>query len=131
MYTPFEKPKSIFRVGYGDHRIADPVVRTGPEERMNIPEEEELEEGMITAVKSLRKVQIEKFDSTKLNWDRWRRQFELQMTAHSVPQTFWVRLLGSYLDERSYFVYESWTAQVTGNQRITWPKLAELMGSQY
>ncbi len=90
VYATFEKPKSVFRAGYGDHRIADPVPRTGPEERKNIPEEEALDEGMISAVKSLRKVQIEKFDSTKLNWDRWWRQFELQMTAHSVPQMFWV-----------------------------------------
>ncbi len=120
VYTPFEKPKSVFRAGYGDHRIADPVIRTGPEERTNIPEQEELEEGMISVVKSLRKVQIEKFDSTKLNWDHWRKQFELQMTVHSVPQTFWAQLLGSYLDERSYFVYDSWMTKVTGNQRITW-----------
>ncbi len=131
MYTTFEKPKSVFGAGYGDHRIADPMVRTGPEERTNIPEEEELDEDMIKAVKSLRKVQIAQFDSKKLNWDRWRRQFELQMHANSVPQTHWVQLLGNYLDERSYFVYENWTAQVTGNQRITWRKLAELMGGQY
>ncbi len=82
VYTPFQKPKSVFRAGYGDHRIADPMIRTGPEEHTNIPEQEELEEGMISAVKSLRKVQIEKFDSKKLNWDHWRKHFELQMNAH-------------------------------------------------
>ncbi len=71
------------------------------------------------------------FDSTKLNWDHWKRQFELQMYANSVPQTYWVQLLGNYLDDRSYFVYENWTAQVTGNQRITLRKLAELMEWQY
>ncbi len=53
------------------------------------------------------------------------------MHANSVPQTYWVWLLGNYLDDQSYFVYESWTAQVTGNQRITWRKLAELMEGQY
>ncbi len=113
VYTPFQKPKSTIRAGYGDHRIADPVTRTVPEERTNIPEQQELEEGMITAIKSLCKVQIEKFNAKKLNWDHWRKQFELQMNAHSVPQTYWVQLLGSYLDERSYFVYESWTTKVT------------------
>ncbi len=69
VYNTFEKQKSVFRAGYGDHRIADPVVRTGPEEHTNIPEEEELDEGMITAIKSLRKVQIVPFDCKKLNWD--------------------------------------------------------------
>ncbi len=53
VYNTFEKLKSVFRAGYGDHRIADPVVRTGPEECTNIPEKEELDEGMITAIKSL------------------------------------------------------------------------------
>ncbi len=53
VYTTFEKPKSVFRAGYGDHRIANPVVRTGPEEHMQIPDEEEFDEGMIMAIKSL------------------------------------------------------------------------------
>ncbi len=86
---------------------------------------------MITAAKALRKVQIEKFDSKKLNWDRWRKHFELQMHANSVLPAYWVQLLGNYLDDRSYFVYDIWTAQVTGNQKITWRDLAVLMEGQY
>ncbi len=118
-------------MSYGDYRIADPIIQTGPEEHTNIAEQEETEEGMITMAKALRKVQIEKFNSKKLNWDHWRKQFQLQMHANSVLQSYWVQLLDNYLDDRLYFVCESWTVQVTGNQRITWRKLAELMEEQY
>ncbi len=53
------------------------------------------------------------------------------MNANSVLQTYWVRLLGNNLDDRTYFVYKNWTAQVTGNQKITWCKMAELLEGQY
>ncbi len=98
---------------------------------MSLPEQDTTDLGMIEAAKALRKVQIEKFDSTKLNWTRWRKAFELQMQANSVPLGYWVQLLGHYLDARSYFVYDHWTVQVTGNQQITWHDLASLMQSQY
>ncbi len=71
VYTPFQKQKPTLRASYGDHRIADPMIRTGPEEHTNIAKQGETEEGMITMAKALRKVQIERFDSKKLNWDRW------------------------------------------------------------
>ncbi len=44
--------------GYGDHRIADPMARTGLEERTNLPKQEATDFGMIEALKTLRKVMI-------------------------------------------------------------------------
>ncbi len=90
VYSSFQKPEPMVRVSYGDHRIADPMTRSGPEQCMNLSEQEVTEEGMILAAKSLCKVQIEKFDSKKLNRDRWRKQFELQMNVNSVSQDYWV-----------------------------------------
>ncbi len=131
VYTPFQKQRPTPHASYGDHRIADPMIQMGPEECTNLAEQEVTEEGMITAAKALHKVQIKKFDPKKLNWDRWRKHFELQMHANSVPPAYWVRLLGNYLDDQSYFVYDIWMVQVTRNQKITWRDLAGLMEGQY
>ncbi len=98
---------------------------------MNLPEQEATDLGMVEAAKALRKVVIEKFDSTKQNWMRWKKMFELQKRANIVPEGYWVQLVGHYLDDQSYFVYDHWTAQITGNQQITWNDLASLMESQY
>ncbi len=68
VYSSFQKAKAAARVSYGDHRIANPTTRSGLEERTNLPEKELTEEGFISVAKSLRKVQIEKFDSKSLQW---------------------------------------------------------------
>ncbi len=131
VYGSFQQEKPLQCSGYGDHRIADPMARTGPEECMNLPKQEATDIGMVEAAKALHKVVIKKFDSTKQNWTHWKKMFELQMQGNAVPKSYWVQLVGHYLDDRSYFVYDHWTAQVTGNQQITWNDLTTMMESQY
>ncbi len=90
--------------------------RIGPEEWTNLPQQLVLDPDMQEMANALRKVQIEKFDLTKLQWSWWRQMFELQMMANAIPKCYWVKLAGMHLDDRSYFVYDHWMAQITGNQ---------------
>ncbi len=101
----------------------------GPEEQTNLPKQSILDSELVQAAKALCKVQIEKFNLTKLQWSRWKQMFELQMLANTIPKSYWVKLVGHYLDDRSYFVYDYWPAQVTGDQQIMWEKLASMMES--
>ncbi len=87
VYGSFQQEKLAQCSGYRDHRIADPMARTGPEECMNLPEQEATDLGMIEVAKALRKVMIEKFDLTNQNWTHWKKTFELQMQANSVPKS--------------------------------------------
>ncbi len=106
VYASFQQEKLLQHTGYGNHHIADPMAQIGPEEQTNLPEQSVLDPNMLQAAKALRKVQIEKFDSTKLQWSCWRQMFELQMMANPIPKGYWVKLAGMYLDDHSYFIYD-------------------------
>ncbi len=118
-------PVWVPRTTYDDQWIADPHMRTSTKVRMNIPQADKHLPQKVD--EKLCKVQIEKFDASKMQWTRWQEQFELQMLANDVPEDSWVKLVSFHLDDRAYKAYKQWTSKVTGNQLITWNELATLM----
>ncbi len=75
----------------------------------------------------LRKVHINKFDTSSMQWNCWREQFELQMLVNEVDENYWVKLASYNLDDHAYNAYEHCSGMVTGNQNINWNDFAQLM----
>ncbi len=68
VYAALQNEGTRLPQSYGDHRIADPMAWIRPEERTNMLEQLVLDSDMVQVAKAPRKVVIEKFDSTKLQW---------------------------------------------------------------
>ncbi len=66
VYTSFQQEKPQQQPSYGP--IADPMAQIGPEQRTNLPQQSVLDPDVLQMAKALWKVQIEKFDSAKLQW---------------------------------------------------------------
>ncbi len=49
---------------------------------------------LLETAKVLRKVHIDKFDSTVMQWSRWQDMFELQMLANEILKSFGLNLQG-------------------------------------
>ncbi len=73
----------------------------GTETQTNIPQSVPSS----VAVK-LRKVMIDKFDSCSKQWNRWKKQFELQVNANDINKEYWVKLASYNLDDHAYRAYE-------------------------
>ncbi len=81
----------------------------------------------VAVATKLRKVHIDKFDTSSMQWNCWREQFELQMLVNDVDEDYWVKLASYNLDNRAYEPYEHWSGMLTGNQNIVWDDFAMLM----
>ncbi len=82
-------------------------------------------------VMKLRKVQIDQFDTSTMQWNWSREQFELQLQANEVDEEYWVKLASYRPDSLAYKAYEHWSGLVTRNQNINWDKFAHLMEQHY
>ncbi len=74
---------------------------------------------------------MDKFDTSSMQWNHWKEQFELQMLANEVDEDYWVKLASYNLDDRAYKAYEHWSGMVTRNQNISWDDFAQLMERQF
>ncbi len=77
-------------------------------------------------VMSMQMVHISKFSMETRKWNRWRHDFEVAMKGADIPQSRWVTVLLSHLDDLSRDTYKEITTPGCGNQYIQWSELVDL-----
>ncbi len=68
----------------------------------------------------MRKVSIRLFVAANKKWTRWRHDFEVAMMGAGIPQSHWVAVLPSHLDDKARDAYEELTGARHGCQVIEW-----------
>ncbi len=85
----------------------------------------------VATAAAMRKVQIHQFVAAMRKWNRWHHDFEVAMMGATIPQTQWVVVLPSHLDDSSRDAYEELTGARCGNQTIPWTELANLFEAHF
>ncbi len=74
----------------------------------------------------MHKVNLKPFVTTSRKWTRWRHDFEVAMLGAAIPESHWVAVLPSHLDDTARDAYEELMGARQGCQTIPWKELAEL-----
>ncbi len=102
--------------------LLNPYIPLGMHVRTNVLPSQVQEIDVHTAT-SMHKVHIWQFNSDTHRWNQWRHDFEVAMKGADIPQSMWVAVLPSHLDNLSRDAYEEITVPGRGNQychRANW-----------
>ncbi len=108
---------------FSDVALKHPYVQLGPRERTDLPQCQVAAIDAKTA-QAMRKVNLKPFVATSRKWTRWRHDFEVAMLGAAIPESHWVAVLPSHLDDRARDAYEELTGTRRGCQTIPWTELA-------
>ncbi|MCP4536706.1 MAG: hypothetical protein GY832_06125, partial [Chloroflexi bacterium] len=111
----------------GAAKTAQPYsnLHLGPREHTDLPESQV---PMIDAktAQAMHKVSIRPFIAASRKWVWWRHDFQVQMLGVGIPESHWVAVLPSHLDDKARDAYEELTGARRGKQTIAWTELADL-----
>ncbi|MCP4544631.1 MAG: hypothetical protein GY832_46610, partial [Chloroflexi bacterium] len=96
----------------------------GPRQRTDLPSAQ-VPQIDAKIAQSMRKVNVRQFVAATRKWKWWRHDFEVAMLGAGIPQTHWVAVLPTHLDDRARDAYEKLTGAHRGCQTIDWDELAE------
>ncbi len=88
--------------------LLNPHMPLGTCVRTNVPPSQ-LQDIDVTTATLMRKVHIRQFDVMTCQWNQWQHDFEVAMKGADIPQSRWVAVLPSHLDDLSRDVYKEIT----------------------